>query len=224
MSRNFAAFCGLLHLSAFGTADSLFNGFFNKGPNERINKIEAIDRKSKDAENQLLTILENTEAVGGRGAKLSGETLGMIENNIKLLENGRSIVNPTSSPALDGCWKLLYTSSPGTNSPIQRTFTSFDGVSVYQIVNAVNTKDSFLPDSLPDVSNTVCFGESTRLRVTALASTVTNGDSVSLYERSTCHSSMLKSFIISNIFLPHRVECSRLLSMVCMITDALYSL
>ena len=213
MGRNFAAFCALLHLSAVGTADCLFNGFFNKGPNERISTIQAIDRKSKDAENQLLTILENTEAVGGRGAKLSGETLGMIEINIKLLENGRSIVNPTSSPALDGCWKLLYTSSPGTNSPIQRTFTSFDGVSVYQIVNAVNTKDSFLPDSLPDVSNTVCFGESTRLRVTALASTVTNSNSLSSYERIIRHSSMLKLFIIANIFLPHRVECSRLLLM-----------
>ena len=76
-----------------------------------------------------------------------------------------------SIKGLDGC-KLLYTSSPGTNSPIQRTFTAFDGVSVYQVVNAIDTENSFLPDKLPDVSNTVCFGETARLRVTALASTV----------------------------------------------------
>ena len=174
MGRNLLPICALLYLSSFNTTYSLFNGFFNRGPSQGINTIQAIDKKSKDAENQLLTILENAEIVGGRGAKLSGETLGIIENNINLLENEKSIANPTSSPVLDGCWKLLYTSSPGTNSPIQRTFTSFDGVSVYQIVNTVNTKNSFLPDSLPDVSNTVCFGESTRLRVTALASTVTN--------------------------------------------------
>ena len=173
MGRNLVTLCALLHLSAFDTAESLFNGYFNRGPNQGINPIQSIDKKSKDAEIQLLTILENAEIVGGRGAKLSGDALGIIENNINLLENGKSIANPTSSPVLDGCWKLLYTSSPGTNSPIQRTFTSFDGVSVYQIVNTVNTKNSFLPDSLPDVSNTVCFGESTRLRVTALASTVT---------------------------------------------------
>ena len=171
MGRNLVTFCILLYLCALHFADGLFNGFFNRGPS---NKIQGIDKKSKDAENQLLTILQNAEIVGGRGAKLSGETLGIIENNINLLENGMSIANPTSSPVLDGCWKLLYTSSPGTNSPIQRTFTSFDGVSVYQIVNTVNTRNSFLPDSLPDVSNTVCFGESTRLRVTALASTVKN--------------------------------------------------
>lgn len=180
MGRNLVALCALLHLSTFDTAESLFNGFFNRGPNQGINPIQSIDKKSKDAEIQLLTILENAKIVGGRGAKLSGEALEIIENNINLLENGKSIANPTSSPVLDGCWKLLYTSSPGTNSPIQRTFTSFDGVSVYQIVNTVNTKNSFLPDSLPDVSNTVCFGESTRLRVTALASTVTSNISAIL--------------------------------------------
>ena len=60
----------------------------------------------------------------------------------------------------------------GTNSPIQRTFTAIDSVSIYQIVNLINTNASFLPNQLPDVSNIVCFGDKARLRVTALASTV----------------------------------------------------
>jgi hypothetical protein len=29
---------------------------------------------------------------------------------------------PTTSPLLDGSWRLLYTSRPGSASPIQRTF------------------------------------------------------------------------------------------------------
>ena len=73
---------------------------------------------------------------------------------------------------IDGCWKLLYTSSPGTNSPIQRTFTGIEAFSIYQVVNLINTTNSFLPNQLPDVSNIVCFGTTGRLRVTALASTV----------------------------------------------------
>ena len=124
------------------------------------------------AETFLLNVLQDKDAVGGRGAKTSKETLDAIESAILTLEAAQSIPNPTDSLVLDGCWKLLYTSSPGTNSPIQRTFTSFDGVSVYQVINLLNTNGSFLPERLPDVSNTVCFGDSARLRVTAIASTV----------------------------------------------------
>ena len=36
---------------------------------------------------------------------------------------------PTTSPLLDGRWALLFTSRPGTASPIQRTFTAVDSVS-----------------------------------------------------------------------------------------------
>mmetsp|Transcript_28894 Transcript_28894/g.41176 ORF Transcript_28894/g.41176 Transcript_28894/m.41176 type:complete len:578 (-) Transcript_28894:42-1775(-) len=82
----------------------------------------------------------------------------------------------------DGCWKLVYTSSPGTNSPIQRTFTAIEKVAIFQYVNVADASQSFLTgkdnSKLPDVSNIVCFflGENktpiARLRVTALASTV----------------------------------------------------
>jgi hypothetical protein len=33
---------------------------------------------------------------------------------------------PTASPLLDGRWRLLFTTRPGTASPIQRTFTAVD--------------------------------------------------------------------------------------------------
>ena len=167
-----AAYTVLLLTGTIAYVEGFFNGLFSKISSPVISKVEVIDKITLGIEVNLLRILENSDAVGGRGAKLSQETLSKIETDISALEDAKSIPNPTDSPALDGCWKLLYTSSPGTNSPIQRTFTSFDGVSVYQVVNTVNTKNSFLPDQQPDVSNTVCFGDSARLRVTALASTV----------------------------------------------------
>lgn len=116
-------------------------------------------------------IIKLLNSIGGRGAQASPDEVRVINDGIAKLEGSSyKLSKPTSSLAIDGCWKLLYTSSPGTNSPIQRTFTSFDGVSVYQVVNIVNNSKSFLP-GLPDISNVVCFGDRARLRVTALAST-----------------------------------------------------
>ena len=122
-------------------------------------------------ETKLLTLLEQDGASDTRGASLSIDRSTEIEMLVSKLEQDRSSVkDPTTNPLIDGCWKLLYTSSPGTNSPIQRTFTGNSAVSVYQVVNLIDTKASFL-DGEPDVSNVVCFGENARLRVTALAST-----------------------------------------------------
>lgn len=39
---------------------------------------------------------------------------------------------PTRSGLLDGRWRLLYTSRPGTASPIQQTFVGVDAFTVYQ--------------------------------------------------------------------------------------------
>ena len=39
---------------------------------------------------------------------------------------------PTRSGLLEGRWRLLYTSRPGTASPIQQTFVGVDAFTVYQ--------------------------------------------------------------------------------------------
>ncbi len=41
---------------------------------------------------------------------------------------------PTTSPLLDGRWKLLFTTRPGTASPIQRSFTGVEAFSVFQVL------------------------------------------------------------------------------------------
>ena len=39
---------------------------------------------------------------------------------------------PTNSALLEGRWRLLFTTRPGSASPIQRTFTGVDAFTVYQ--------------------------------------------------------------------------------------------
>ena len=136
-----------------------------------IQRLREVTKSSSSIESELLKVLE-TETIG-RGAKTSPDVLKYIENSISQLENtGNGIKSPTRSTVLEGCWKLMYTSSPGTNSPIQRTFTAVDDISIYQVVNLFNSQTSLLSTGEPDVSNVVCFGDKSRLRITALASTV----------------------------------------------------
>ncbi|KAJ1440261.1 hypothetical protein B484DRAFT_323088 [Ochromonadaceae sp. CCMP2298] len=127
--------------------------------------------KTAQAEEELARLLAISSAEG-RGAQSSLETLDAIAATILILEGANPTKEPVNSELIDGCWKLLYTSSPGTNSPIQKTFTAFNGVSIYQVVNLIDQTGSFLSGKR-DVSNTVCFGDRARLRVTALASTPT---------------------------------------------------
>lgn len=138
-----------------------------------LNNNRIVKKGFTPIELKLLTLLEPSETT--RGASLSLEASKDIELLVSELENSKSsIKDPTKSPLIDGCWRLIWTSTPGTNSPIQRTFTANSAVSVYQVVNLLDTTNSFLGLGEPDVSNVVAFGEKARLRVTALASTITN--------------------------------------------------
>ena len=135
-------------------------------------------RNIRDLEAELQICL-NDDSLSGRKSGKLGDTGSKIEALMKSLEKsyeGKMSKNNEDKPSIDGVWKLLYTSSPGTNSPIQRTFTSVDTFGIYQVVNLARPDKSFLRSKdknvpLPDVSNIVCFGTSARLRVTALAST-----------------------------------------------------
>lgn len=120
------------------------------------------------AESQLRRALEN---VSGRGRTASLEVQREIEQLIGTLEQA-GLSQKRDDNVLEGVWRLLYTSTPGnTASPIQRSLTGFDGVSIFQVIDL--KRPSFLGDGLPTVSNTVVFGEGqSRLRVTALASTL----------------------------------------------------
>lgn len=151
---------------------------FSKHFHNSYQKLPVFQTKSSsiisNLESQLLELLASPElSQTGRGVRSSQVLKDQIENIVKDLELScdKTSFNPIGNQNIDGCWKLLYTSNPGTNSPIQRTFTGIDGLSVFQVINLINTNTSFLGNSIPDVSNTICFGDAIRLRVTALAST-----------------------------------------------------
>ena len=51
----------------------------------------------------------------------------------KLEQPGQGVDNPTTRPdLLDGRWQLLYTSTPGTSSPVQRAFTGTEAFTIFQ--------------------------------------------------------------------------------------------
>lgn len=73
---------------------------------------------------------------------------------------------------LSGRWKLLFTTRPGTSSPIQRAFTGVEAFSVHQEVSRAvvspTTGETLVPGS---VTNVVTLGNAGTLRVVASTST-----------------------------------------------------
>ncbi|XP_058001586.1 probable plastid-lipid-associated protein 12, chloroplastic isoform X3 [Hevea brasiliensis] len=75
--------------------------------------------------------------------------------------------NKTNSDLIEGCWQLMFTTRPGTASPIQRTFVGVDFFSVFQ--------DVYLRTNDPRVSNIVRFSDAIgELKVEAAAA-IENG-------------------------------------------------
>ncbi|KAI8475801.1 MAG: hypothetical protein J3K34DRAFT_516979 [Monoraphidium minutum] len=112
-----------------------------------------------------LAVLEALRSAKGRGKEgLSDETLTQLNLAISVLEADGGAADPTTLAAINGKWRLLYTSRPGSASPIQRTFTGVEAFKIYQEVA--------LSAATPRVNNVVDFGEGVGfLTVQAEAST-----------------------------------------------------
>ncbi|KAF9587658.1 hypothetical protein IFM89_004490 [Coptis chinensis] len=86
-----------------------------------------------------------------------------VESAVQALEAQQGVSDPTSSNLIEGRWKLIFTTRPGTASPIQRTFVGVDVFNVFQEVY-LRTED-------PRVSNIVQFSDAVgELKVEAAAS------------------------------------------------------
>lgn len=111
-------------------------------------------------------ILECLSGVSGRGkGGMSPEAQAAFDAAVAELErSGRGVKAPTASPLIEGRWRLLYTSRPGSASPIQRTFTGVDSFSIFQEI-------LFQGEDVPRVNNVVEFGAAGTLKVEAEAST-----------------------------------------------------
>lgn len=51
------------------------------------------------------------------------------------LEAVGGVANAASSPLVDGSWRLVFTTTPGTASPVQRSFVGVDNFAIYQDID-----------------------------------------------------------------------------------------
>ncbi|XP_021728861.1 probable plastid-lipid-associated protein 12, chloroplastic [Chenopodium quinoa] len=101
--------------------------------------------------------------IQGRGRAASPQQLKEVERAVQVLEEVKGVPDPTSSSLIEGKWRLMFTTRPGTASPIQRTFVGVDFFSVFQEV--------YLQTNDPRVSNIVKFSDAVgELKVEAVAS------------------------------------------------------
>ncbi|KAK4266520.1 hypothetical protein QN277_027424 [Acacia crassicarpa] len=117
-----------------------------------------------EPENSLIDALIGIQ---GRGRSASPHQLDAVQRAVQVLEGSSGVPDPTNSSLIEGRWQLMFTTRPGTASPIQRTFVGVDLFSVFQEV--------YLRTSDPRVSNIVKFSDAIgELKVEAAAS-IENG-------------------------------------------------
>lgn len=120
---------------------------------------EQIQQTFSDAENSLISSLIGIQ---GRGRSASPQQLKEVEQAVTVLEAAKGVPDPTSSSLIEGRWQLVFTTRPGTASPIQRTFVGVDLFSVFQEI--------YLQTNDPRVSNIVKFSDAIgELKVEAAA-------------------------------------------------------
>ncbi|CAM8963569.1 unnamed protein product [Rhodiola kirilowii] len=113
-----------------------------------------------EPENRLIEALIGIQ---GRGRSAAPRQLKEVEQAVQVLEGLKGVNEPTESTLIEGRWQLMFTTRPGTASPIQRTFVGVDNFSVFQEI--------FLRTNDPRVSNIVKFSEAIgELKVEAAAS------------------------------------------------------
>ncbi|XP_038977878.1 probable plastid-lipid-associated protein 12, chloroplastic isoform X3 [Phoenix dactylifera] len=107
-------------------------------------------------------LLESLLGIQGRGRAASPQQLQDVERAVQTLESLQGLPEPTSSSLIEGCWQLIFTTRPGTASPIQRTFVGVDFFKIFQEV--------YLRTDDPRVSNIVKFSDAIgELKVEAAA-------------------------------------------------------
>ncbi|KAJ1694756.1 hypothetical protein LUZ63_011454 [Rhynchospora breviuscula] len=108
-------------------------------------------------------LIEALLGVQGRGRGVSSKQLQDVESAVQALEILKGVPDPTSSSMIEGSWQLIFTTRPGTASPIQRTFVAVDSFKIFQEV--------YLRTDDPRVTNVVKFSDAIgELRVEAVAS------------------------------------------------------
>ncbi|KAK9274181.1 hypothetical protein L1049_018995 [Liquidambar formosana] len=137
--------------------------------NPRPPSSSLVDQQQRQREEQVPfteeenRLVEALIGIQGRGRSASPLQLNDVERAVQVLEGLEGIPDPTNSSLIEGRWQLMFTTRPGTASPIQRTFVGVDFFSVFQEV--------YLRTNDPRVSNIVRFSDAIgELKVEAAAS------------------------------------------------------
>ena len=136
-------------------------------PSQAATETEAETERIVQSRNAALEaeLLEALSANSTRNQdKIDEETNQIIESCVAKLEKDGGLPNPTRVASINGRWRLLYTTRPGTSSPVQRAFTAIDSFRIYQDVLLTRVNG-------PQVNNVVVFGDSGELKVEAQAVT-----------------------------------------------------
>ncbi|KAI7727469.1 hypothetical protein M8C21_017473 [Ambrosia artemisiifolia] len=96
-------------------------------------------------------LISSLIGIQGRGRSASPDQLKAVERAVEALETAAGVPDPTSSSLIEGRWQLMFTTRPGSASPIQRTFVGVDLFSVFQEI--------YLRTNDPRVSNIVKFSD-----------------------------------------------------------------
>lgn len=59
----------------------------------------------------------------------------LVDKAVEALEQDGGVPDRASSPLVDGSWRLIFTTTPGTASPVQRSFVGVDGFAIYQDID-----------------------------------------------------------------------------------------
>jgi len=114
-------------------------------------------------------LLEAIQGLDRREIQNSAEKRARVKSLIDDLEAAKGMKKATATKEINGKWRLLYTSSDGTASPIQNTFVGNKAFAVYQQIDIAPSSSASSPGT---VTNIVDFGGSIgALNVQALAST-----------------------------------------------------
>ncbi|KAL2470465.1 putative plastid-lipid-associated protein 12 [Abeliophyllum distichum] len=147
-----------------------FSSSFGEKFNRKTLKCSLVEQQKQEEKDvsRVFTKEENVLidaliGIQGRGRSASPQQLQEVERAVQILEGLKGTSDPTSSNLIEGRWQLMFTTRPGTASPIQRTFVGVDSFCVFQEV--------YLRTDDPRVSNIVKFSDALgELKVEAVAS------------------------------------------------------
>nr|ACU19840.1 unknown [Glycine max] len=110
----------------------------------RSSKVEQIS--FTESENSLIEALLGIQ---GRGRSSSRQQLNAVERAVQVLERLGGVPDPTKSNLIEGRWQLIFTTRPGTASPIQAAASIEDGKRILFRFDRAAFSFKFLPFKVP---------------------------------------------------------------------------